>query len=797
MLRIRALVVALSALVVLPLLAPAAAGQTPGVLPIGAVQGAVPEDADGPASRSPYAPPSGNGAGAETVTVQAVITQQTLDAGSPPESQLQRGLFVQNTLAQADADPNTSDGIFVFIGRFDTLRVEGGGFYTPVIGDEVVLRGRVNEFFNLTQLSNPFVVSVVRGGVDLDTEAPVFDVAPPDDLAEAGRYWERREGMRGAVPAGAVAVDGRDVFGDPETPGVDGEVWVVRGDHPVANRADPYAERAFRDPHPLDNVPDPLFDDGNGYRILLGSLGVKATENDTTALIAPVRTYDTVTNPAVGGLYYAFGKYQIQPAEQLVLQPGVDPAGNAPPQPAVEGEEYAAATFNVENLYDYRDDPFDGCDFAGNAGCPGVSPPFDYVPASEADYQARLTDLAAQVAGDLRAPDLIAVQETEDQDLCTAAEGALTCGTQDNADGRPDTLQELALAIAAQGGPVYDAAYDRDGADDRGISAAWLYRTDRVELLPADPADPVLGAAPAVGYRGTPAPYNSDVANPKALNADLPEDVDRSTGVDGEQVFTRDPQVAHFRVWRTAIGESVFTDVYGVSNHFSSGPDRRVGQRREQAGFNAAIVAALEAADPEVRVLVGGDLNVFPRPDDPFAPGDPLFPSDQLAPLYDAGLENLYERLLAEAPAAAFSYVFQGQTQTLDHLFVTGSLSAEVRAMRAAHVNADWPAEFYVDGPRGVSDHDPQVARLSTSPTIDRLADLVVFYADEGLVAPEAEAILLDRLGRAAAALERGDIRQAQIQLRVFRLLLRLLPTNLVDPAAAATLRAEAALVEL
>ena len=34
----------------------------------------------------------------------------------------------------------------------------------------------------------------------------------PRTLADAGRYWERREGARVRVPAGAVVTGGRDVF---------------------------------------------------------------------------------------------------------------------------------------------------------------------------------------------------------------------------------------------------------------------------------------------------------------------------------------------------------------------------------------------------------------------------------------------------------------------------------------------------------------------------------------------------------------------------------------------------------
>ena len=61
----------------------------------------------------------------------------------------------------------------------------------------------------------------------------------------------------------------------------DSEVWVIaRTTRCRAHR--PFARRVFRDPHPLDNQPSPLFDDGNGNRIMLASLGVKATSGDST-----------------------------------------------------------------------------------------------------------------------------------------------------------------------------------------------------------------------------------------------------------------------------------------------------------------------------------------------------------------------------------------------------------------------------------------------------------------------------------------------------------------------------------
>jgi uncharacterized protein len=687
-----------------------------GIRTIGAVQGLVTDTTDGATFPSPLV--------GQQVIVRAVVTQKTLarsSLGNP-----QNGLFLQNTPAASDGDPSTSDGIFVFLGGFTTLlRADGGPAYLPQVGDELVLRGTVTEFFSLTQLTGPRLISVAATGLDPDTDVVVTEAAPPTVLADANRYWERHEGERIRVPAGSLATSGRDVF--PAT--ADSEVWLIRPDDPLAQRADPYARRVFRDPHPLDNQPAPLFDDGNGNRIMLAGLGVKATSGDSTTLLPPVRLFDTLTGDAVGGLYFSFEKYGIQ-VESASFAPGTDPALNAPPAAADRRREVAVSTYNLENLYDYRDDPDDGCDFAGNPGCPGVSPPFDYVPASQEAYDERLVDIAAQITDDLHSPDILLTQEGEDQDICAVTSGALTCAGPEAGDGKPDSLQELALAIAAAGGGDYDAAYDRGGADDRGIVSAFLFRTDRVSLAAPAADDPVLGSAPAVAYRAPGLPGNADVSNPKVLNADLPDDVDVSTGVDGLNVYTRAPQVAHFVVAAQPGSADTF-DLWAVSNHFSSGPDGRVGQRTEQAAYLAAITDALEAGHPGHRIAVGGDFNVFPRPDDPFAPGDPLFRSDQLGPLYDSGLHNLWDSLVTDVPAAAYSYTFQGQAQTLDQIFVNGPLHADLVQVRAAHVNAGWPADHPGDGPRGLSDHDPQVARFASRPALT-VADVRVDEGDRG-----------------------------------------------------------------
>jgi predicted extracellular nuclease len=336
-----------------------------------------------------------------------------------------------------------------------------------------------------------------------------------------------------------------------------------------------------------------------------------------------------------------------------------------------------------------------------------VSPAYDYVPASDAAYQARLNDIATQIINDLHSPDVLMVQEVENQDICTVSGSALVCGATDNADGKPDVLQELALKIGSLGGPAYDAAFDRNSSDLRGIAPAFLYRTDRVTLAPAA-NDPVLGATPQIGNY-TSVPYDSDVSNPKTLNAPYTG----SGACETSWIFPRAPDIALFRIYNQTAGIGGFHEVYVINNHFKSGPDSCVAHRTEQANYNAALVAFIQANNPQARIVVGGDLNVYPRPDDPFGPIVPQgTSSDQLGALYSStiGLKNLWEVILAEHPEAAYSYVYLGMAQTLDQMFVNPLLLASLDQFRIAHINSDFPADYPGDVARGTSDHDPSAA---------------------------------------------------------------------------------------
>lgn len=650
----------------------------PDVLPIGAVQGRVAAGIDARGHGSPLV--------GRTVAVRGVVHLAWAETAA--DGRRTRGFLLQNTPRDADGDPATSDGLFVRTGSSAALPGDDG-FYTPVPGDEIELSGRVTERRGHTALAEARLLRRVAHHADLDAVLPPAAFAPPDDLREATVAWERVEGMRVALPAGALVL-GAQAFDWWHRHGV---VTVVAADHPLALRADPFARRAFRDAHPLDHRPGPGAGEGNGFRVPLGDHALAARE--PPGALPAVRTFDRLAGPLRGGVVQADDRYLLELDEPPALQRGADPAGNRPVLPPPSGADLRVATFNVENLYDALDDPFDPRDYAPASG---NGPPrlFNYVPDGVEAYGARLRNLALQVVHDLGAPDLLLVQEVEDQDIRRAGDDAGSESWVNDADGVLDGLRQLAGAIRAAGGPPYASACDRAAADERGIVCAFLYRPGRVRLVDPPPGHVLLGAGPprVAGQRLL--AYRRGPANPRALNA-----LDAA----GRTVFARAPQVA----WFERVDDG--TRFYAVSNHFRSRPDAHVELRRAQAAFAAALAAALRVAEPGADVIVGGDLNTFPRPDEPV----PLEPADQLGPLYDAGLRNLYDRMLSERPAAAYTYVWQGQAQTLDQLFVSPGLAARLRAAWAAHINSDFTADPAVPG-RGTSDHDPVVAVFAPAP---------------------------------------------------------------------------------
>ncbi len=127
----------------------------------------------------------GNGAATpipgQTVTVEGVVTAEFL--GSAKLS----GFFLQEEDADFDADPNTSEGIFVFC----TPCAAG----SVVEGQRVRVTGVVSEFFNMTELTpaSPAGVVVTDAGNHLAEVTPVTVSLPVVGNIDA--FYEPREAM--------------------------------------------------------------------------------------------------------------------------------------------------------------------------------------------------------------------------------------------------------------------------------------------------------------------------------------------------------------------------------------------------------------------------------------------------------------------------------------------------------------------------------------------------------------------------------------------------------------------------
>ncbi len=135
-----------------------------------------------------------------------------------------------------------------------------------------------------------------------------------------------------------------------------------------------------------------------------------------------------------------------------------------------------------------------------------------------------------------------------------------------------------------------------------------------------------------------------------------------------------------------------------INNHFTSmsGGERATEPRRvAQAQWNAQLVTRILEQDPNALVVVLGDLNSFYR-------------SPPIDKLRACRLHHVYEKVEPDIP---YTYIFQGESETLDHILVSDALYAHLDYVSALHTNADFPLPAPDDPrPLHVSDHDPLIA---------------------------------------------------------------------------------------
>jgi hypothetical protein len=358
---------------------------------------------------------------------------------------------------------------------------------------------------------------------------------------------------------------------------------------------------------------------------------------------------DGFTTPIVGVLDYSFGNFKLNITSPLT---GVDGGLEREVTRAPRDQEIAVATYNVENL-----DPSDGAAFARHAEL---------------------------IVDHLRSPDLIAIEEIQDND-------GLTDSSVTDASA---TWDALIGAIAAAGGPVYDYRQidpvdDEDGGQPGGnIRVGFLFRADRGLTFIDRPGGDATTATDVIATSSGPrlsfSPGRVEPQDPAWLDS-------------------RKPLVGEFRMH----GRKVFV----IANHFASkGGDQPLFgrfqpptrstevQRHAQAQVVNAFVDEILAVDPHANVIVLGDINDFEF-------------SETVEVLEGGVLTTLMDTL---PKPERYSYVFEGNSQVLDQILVSGNLLGAFGVeYDPVHVNAEFADQ--------ASDHDPQVARfdLRGRPTAD------------------------------------------------------------------------------
>ncbi len=226
------------------------------------------------------------------------------------------GYFLQEEDAQADANPATSEGIFVYDNNFGT---------DVSVGDVVRVQGVVAEAYNQTQLSS-IVTATVCSSTGITVTPAVIDlpVTAVTDL-------EAFEGMLVTVPETLYVT----------------ELYTLGRYGEVALSAD----ARIMQPTQVITPGQPALDmqAANANARLLIDDGSSLSNPATVPFIAPdniVRGGDTVTG-LTGALGYGFSVYRIQPTGPITFTE----ANPRTPAPDVISGSLKVAAFNVLNYF--------------------------------------------------------------------------------------------------------------------------------------------------------------------------------------------------------------------------------------------------------------------------------------------------------------------------------------------------------------------------------------------------------------------------------------------------------------
>ncbi len=457
-----------------------------------------------------------------------------------------KGFWIQDPAP--DADPATSEGVFVFTNAAPKVAV----------GDAVTVSGTVSEYVpggtasgyqSVTEVTRP-TVTVVSGGNAVPAATTVSSgsvpraYAPQGDAAASGSvnalplrpakyaldYYESLEGMNVRV------ADARVVgASDPYT-----ELWVTVKPWENADRRGGTVYGSY--------------DAQNTGRLQIQSQGAPAD-------FPAADVGDTLEGTTAGPLdYNQFGGYTLVAGEIGTLRPGGTERESTRRQ---RGGELAVATYNVENL-----DPSDAT-FAAHADA---------------------------IVHHLKSPDIVSLEEIQDDNGATD-DGTVTADV---------TVGKLIDAIVAAGGPRYewrgiDPVDKADGGEPGGnIRQAFLFNPARVSFTDRAAGDATT-ATGVVKVRGkaalTHSPGRVDPADPAWQDSRKP--------LAGEFVFRGRTVVVIANHFNSKGGDQGLTARYQPPARVSE------TQRHLQATAVNTFVKQILAVDKNADVVALGDINDF------------------------------------------------------------------------------------------------------------------------------------------------------------------------------------------
>ncbi|MCX4980154.1 endonuclease/exonuclease/phosphatase family protein [Streptomyces sp. NBC_00572] len=461
-----------------------------------------------------------------------------------------RGFWIQDP--EADANPATSEGIFVFTSSVPTVAV----------GDAVSLNGTVTEYVpgglnsgnqSLTQISKP-VVTVVSKGNAVPAPVTVSAWSVPDEYAPEGD------------PAAGGSINGLTL--DPETYALDYyeslEGTNVRiGSSRVVGATDPYSElwvtvKPWENRNWRGGTVYGSYESQNTGRLQIQSLTPIAQQPFPKANVG-----DRLTGTTEGPLdFNQFGGYTIT---ARTLGTVVDEGLERESTDKQHKNELAVATYNVENL-----DP--------------------------SDPQEKFDALAKAVVDNLASPDILALEEIQDN----------TGAKNDGTVAADQTVKKFTDAIVAAGGPAYewrsvDPENNKDGGEPGGnIRQVFLFNPERVSFTDRAGGDATTATA-VTGTKGhaalTVSPGRIDPANTAWESSRKP--------LAGEFVFRGRTVFVIANHFGSKGGDESIVSHHQPPNRSSEA--KRLLQAQAVNSFVKDIVALEKQAD----VLVVGDINDF------------------------------------------------------------------------------------------------------------------------------------------------------------------------------------------